>query len=72
MTLDLWSTADDSVRIAAFLAIRKLATATDESILDMVLKVNFGVFLVTCMTSDVTLSVYLPHSYPFSEVDEHT
>ncbi|KAH9033113.1 Noc2-domain-containing protein [Lactarius pseudohatsudake] len=36
--LGLWSTADDRVRIASILAIRKLACATDESILDLVLK----------------------------------
>ncbi|KAF8272699.1 Noc2p family-domain-containing protein [Lactarius quietus] len=36
--LSLWSTADDSVRIASILAIRRLACASDESILDLVLK----------------------------------
>lgn len=40
MCLDLWSTADDSVRIAAFLAVRKLASSPDEGILDMILKVR--------------------------------
>ncbi|TFY62316.1 hypothetical protein EVJ58_g3941 [Rhodofomes roseus] len=34
-SLDLWSSADDSVRIAAFLAIRKLASAADASITDL-------------------------------------
>ena len=38
--LDLWSTADDSVRIATIRAIHKLASASDESILDLVLKVS--------------------------------
>ena len=38
--LDLWSTADDSVRIATIRAIHKLASAPDESILDLVLKVS--------------------------------
>ncbi|KAI0255426.1 Noc2-domain-containing protein [Lactifluus subvellereus] len=36
--LGLWSTADDSVRIATILAIHRLASALDESILDLVLK----------------------------------
>nr|GAT50248.1 Noc2-domain-containing protein [Mycena chlorophos] len=36
--LELWSSAADNVRIAAFLAIRKLASSADESILDNVLK----------------------------------
>lgn len=38
--LDYWSSAEDSVRIAAFLSVRKLAAAMDESILDSVLKVR--------------------------------
>ncbi|KZV72289.1 Noc2-domain-containing protein [Peniophora sp. CONT] len=41
MCLDLWSTADDSVRIAAFLAVRKLASSPDEGILDMILKSTY-------------------------------
>ena len=38
--LDYWATAEDSVRISAFLSVRRLAAATDESILDNVLKVR--------------------------------
>jgi hypothetical protein len=38
--LDLWSTADDTVRIATIRAIHRLASAPDESILDIVLKVS--------------------------------
>ena len=38
--LDLWSTADDSVRIATIRAIHRLASAPDESIIDLVLKVR--------------------------------
>lgn len=38
--LELWSTADDSVRIPTIRAIHKLASAPDESILDLVLKVS--------------------------------
>lgn len=38
--LELWSSANDSIRIASFVAIRKLASITDQSILDHVLKVN--------------------------------
>ena len=36
----LWSSAQDSIRIAAFLAIRKLASAGDITITDHVLKVQ--------------------------------
>jgi nucleolar complex protein 2 len=38
--LDLWSSASDSVRIAAFLAIRKMFVAGDEAIKDACLKVS--------------------------------
>jgi nucleolar complex protein 2 len=38
--LDLWSTADDSVRIATIRAIHRLASVPDESTLDLVLKVS--------------------------------
>jgi nucleolar complex protein 2 len=34
MLLKLWSTADDSVRISAIIAIRRLCMSTDGSILD--------------------------------------
>jgi hypothetical protein len=36
----MWSSADDSVRIATIRAIHRLASAPDESILDLVLKVR--------------------------------
>ena len=38
--LELWASADDSIRIAAFLSVRKLALSMDESIMDIVLKVR--------------------------------
>ncbi|ESK89920.1 nucleolar complex protein 2 [Moniliophthora roreri MCA 2997] len=52
--LELWSTAEDSTRIAAFLAIRKLASATDQSILDNVLKGTY----MTLVRSSKSTSVY--------------
>jgi hypothetical protein len=36
----MWSSADDSVRIATIRAIHRLASAPNESILDLVLKVR--------------------------------
>ncbi|KAI0030854.1 Noc2-domain-containing protein [Vararia minispora EC-137] len=39
--LMLWSTADDSVRVASFLAIRRIALAPDEGLLDLVLKCTY-------------------------------
>ncbi|KAI5120624.1 hypothetical protein M0805_009384 [Coniferiporia weirii] len=39
--LKLWSSAEDNVRIAAFLAIRRLALSGDEAIKDMVLKSTY-------------------------------
>ncbi|KAJ7657909.1 Noc2-domain-containing protein [Mycena polygramma] len=55
--LELWSSAEDSIRIAAFLAIRKLASATDESILDSVLK---GSYLTLVRSSKSTSAHTLP------------
>ncbi|KAF7326840.1 Noc2-domain-containing protein [Mycena venus] len=55
--LELWSSAEDSIRIAAFLAIRKLASATDESILDSVLK---GTYLTLVRSSKSTSAHTLP------------
>ncbi|KAL6308862.1 Noc2-domain-containing protein [Sparassis latifolia] len=49
--LDLWSTAEDSVRIAAFVAVRKLALATDESIMDMVLKNIYLILVRSCKST---------------------
>jgi hypothetical protein len=36
----MWSSADDTVRIATIRAIHRLASAPDESIRDLVLKVR--------------------------------
>ncbi|KAF8890669.1 Noc2-domain-containing protein [Infundibulicybe gibba] len=55
--LELWSSAQDSTRIAAFLAIRKLACATDESILDHVLK---GTYMTLIRQSKSTSAYTLP------------
>ncbi|KAJ7079563.1 Noc2-domain-containing protein [Mycena belliarum] len=55
--LELWSSAQDSIRIAAFLAIRKLASSTDESILDSVLK---GAYLTLVRSSKSTSAHTLP------------
>jgi nucleolar complex protein 2 len=55
--LGLWSTADDTVRIASILAIRRLACASDESILDLVLKNTYQ----TLVKSSKNTS---PHSLP--------
>ncbi|KAH9948484.1 Noc2-domain-containing protein [Amylocystis lapponica] len=49
--LELWSTAEDSVRIAAFLAVRKLAFATDEAIMDMVLKNTYLTLVRSCKST---------------------
>lgn len=36
--LDLWATASDRVRIAAFLSVRKVAKAGDDAMLDLCLR----------------------------------
>ncbi|KAI0270647.1 Noc2-domain-containing protein [Gloeopeniophorella convolvens] len=50
-SLNLWSSADDSVRIAAFLSIRRLASAADESILDLVLKNTYQTLVQSSKTT---------------------
>ncbi|KAG6891449.1 hypothetical protein C0992_006708 [Termitomyces sp. T32_za158] len=52
--LELWSSSQDNIRIAAFLAIRRLASGTDESIMDHVLK---GTYL-TLIRSTKSTNVY--------------
>ncbi|KAK7035358.1 Nucleolar Complex 2 protein [Paramarasmius palmivorus] len=55
--LELWSSAEDSTRISAFLALRKLASATDQSILDSVLK---GTYMTLVRSSKATTAHTLP------------
>ncbi|KAG8687420.1 Nucleolar Complex 2 protein [Ceratobasidium sp. 395] len=49
--LNLWSTAADSVRISAFLAIRRLALSSDEAIVDLVQKNTYLTLLRTSKSS---------------------
>ncbi|KAI0717685.1 Noc2-domain-containing protein [Cerioporus squamosus] len=49
--LDYWSSAEDSVRISAFLSVRRLAAATDESIIDVVLKNTYLTLVRSCKST---------------------
>lgn len=53
MLLENWSTGSDSVRIACFLAIRKLVAAGDEGVRDMVLKGLYLTLLRSCKATSV-------------------
>lgn len=55
--LELWSSAQDGMRIIAFLSIRKLATASDASIMDHILK---GTYLTLIRSSRSTSAHTLP------------
>ncbi|KAG9311084.1 Noc2-domain-containing protein [Chiua virens] len=55
--LDVWSSGEDSVRIAAFLSIRMLANATDNAMLDLVMK---STYLQLVRSSKSTSSHKLP------------
>ncbi|KAF8130270.1 Noc2-domain-containing protein [Boletus edulis] len=55
--LDVWSSGEDSVRIAAFLAIRMLANAADNAMLDLVMK---STYLELVRSSKSTSSHRLP------------
>ncbi|KAI0656297.1 Noc2-domain-containing protein [Cubamyces menziesii] len=49
--LNYWSSAEDSVRISAFLSVRRLAAATDESIVDLVLKNTYLTLVRSCKST---------------------
>ncbi|KAG6374069.1 Noc2-domain-containing protein [Boletus reticuloceps] len=55
--LNVWSSGEDSVRIAAFLAIRMLANAADNAMLDLVMK---STYLELVRSSKSTSSHRLP------------
>ncbi|KAF8154012.1 Noc2p family-domain-containing protein [Crassisporium funariophilum] len=55
--LALWSSGTDSIRIAAFLSIRKLAASSDESIMDTILK---STYLTLIRSSKSTSAHTLP------------
>lgn len=50
-SLELWSTGEDDIRIAAFLAIRRLASSTDDSIVDLVLKSTYLALVRACKST---------------------
>ncbi|KAI0695318.1 Noc2-domain-containing protein [Cytidiella melzeri] len=49
--LDLWSSSEDNVRIAAFLSVRQLASATDESLMDLALKSTYLTLVRACKST---------------------
>ncbi|KAH6911958.1 Noc2p family-domain-containing protein [Coprinopsis sp. MPI-PUGE-AT-0042] len=49
--LELWSSADDSIRITAFLSIRKLASSPDESVVDTILKSTYLALVRACKST---------------------
>ncbi|KAF8637131.1 hypothetical protein AX17_003035 [Amanita inopinata Kibby_2008] len=55
--LELWSSSEDNVRLAAILAIRRLASSSDESIMDSILR---GIYLTVIRSSKSTT----PHTLP--------
>ncbi|TBU59905.1 Noc2-domain-containing protein [Dichomitus squalens] len=49
--LDYWATAEDSVRISAFLSVRRLAAVTDASVLESVLKSTYLTLVRSCKST---------------------
>ncbi|KAH9856369.1 Noc2-domain-containing protein [Lenzites betulinus] len=49
--LSYWSSAEDNVRISAFLSVRRLAGAMDESVLDLVLKNTYLTLVRSCKST---------------------
>src|SRR5258708_5086610 len=60
--LELWSSGTETVRLAAFLAIRRLAMSPDESTLDTILKVrslqNFNQLLFEWSCSSFLVNLF--------------
>ncbi|KAI5887664.1 Noc2-domain-containing protein [Schizophyllum commune H4-8] len=50
--LAIWSSGEDSVRIAAFLAIRHLASGTDNAVLDSILKGTYMSLVKSCKSTN--------------------
>ncbi|KAL1739666.1 Noc2p family-domain-containing protein, partial [Schizophyllum fasciatum] len=50
--LSIWSSGEDSVRIAAFLAIRHLASGTDNAVLDSILKGTYMSLVKSCKSTN--------------------
>ncbi|KAH9476916.1 putative NOC2 family protein [Psilocybe cubensis] len=55
--LELWSNGADSIRIAAFLSVRRLAASSDESIIDNIMK---STYLTLLRSSKSTSAFTLP------------
>lgn len=77
MSLDLWSSAEDQVRIAALFSIRKVISSQDESVVDLVLKVRLRSSLfsdeyqsVLCLSTAVG-NLYYPCSIMQIDDDTH-
>ncbi|KAG9043322.1 Nucleolar Complex 2 protein [Tulasnella sp. UAMH 9824] len=52
MSLELWSNGEDEVRLAAYMALRKLGASSDTSLLDMVLKASYLTMVRGASTSN--------------------
>ncbi|KAF9445982.1 Noc2-domain-containing protein [Macrolepiota fuliginosa MF-IS2] len=51
--LELWSSAEDDIRIGAFLSIRRLALSSDDSILDTILKNTYLTLIRSSKSTNV-------------------
>lgn len=70
--LDLWSTGEDDVRIAAFLAVRRLASSTEGSVLDLVLKVRLALTLIpVTLFDEINFTEHILGACPCVQVYEH-
>lgn len=58
--LELWSSAEDDIRIAAYLSVRRLALSNDDSILDSILKVGTHEFSYSMPQALTSISEYVP------------
>ena len=57
--LDLWASAEDDVRIAAFLSVRRVASSSDESLMDLALKARYSVRSTRSWSDSPSQNTYL-------------
>ncbi|TFK29081.1 Noc2-domain-containing protein [Coprinopsis marcescibilis] len=51
--LDLWASGKDNVRIAAILAVRRMASSPDEAVMDTILKSTYLTLVRSCKSTSV-------------------
>ena len=70
--LDLWSSGEDDVRIAAFLSVRRVAASSDESLMDLALKVGVQYLFGMAKSDTVVAPEYVSDVCASLQVNKRT